>query len=128
MTRIDPGMPKAVIQRTAEIVYMEDGPREATKITMPPEYFEQYRQGYRCPACHAVQSVPFPEVCETVWKDTGDRCGFKIKTELERWLNQEFRGEDPLWPGRDKQDEFYAMEDERDDWIPRSGIWLPGKE
>ena len=128
MTRAAPGLSGAVVQRSAEATVVDGQLREATKITMPPELFEQYRQGYRCPKCHSLQSVAFPEECETVWRDTNERCGFKIKRDLGRWIEAEFKGEEELWPGRDQQEEAYAEQDERDDWTAKAGIWLPGKE
>jgi hypothetical protein len=125
MTRIDPGLTGAVLQPDAELHLTEEGWIRSMRITMPPELFDQYRSGYRCPRCHSVQSTAFPVECETVWRDTGERCGFPIKDKLNDWLEFEFRGEESLWPDRE---DALGDEREREDWQARNGIWIPGKE
>ena len=126
MTRIsNPGLAGAVIS-AGNRVYREDGDwRVEMNITMPPDLFEQYRQGYRCPACHSVQSRAFPEECETVWRDTGEKCGFPIKDRLNDWIEAEFQGEVSLWGDRDS---YIEDQREREDWVPKTGIWLPGDD
>ena len=121
MTRIDPGLNGAVVRPGDEAHLTEEGWVRPMKMTLSPEMFEQYRTGYRCPRCHSVQSTAFPEECETVWRDTGEKCGFRIKDEILAWLDFEFRGEETLWPER-------AEDEERKDWHERNGIWLPGDE
>ena len=125
MTRIEPGLTGAVMS-VGERIYPEDNQwRVEMNITMPPDLFEQYRQGYRCPVCHSVQSQAFPEECETVWRDTGEKCGFPIKDKLLDWLEQNFQGEVSLWPDRE---DAINDEREREDWVQKTGIWLPGDD
>ena len=121
----DPGLPGAVVRPGNEVHKTEEGWVVPMNITMPPELFEQYRQGYRCPACHSVQSTAFPERCETVWRDTGERCDFPIKDKLNDWLEFEFRGEETLWPDRE---DALGEDREREDWVKKTGIWLPGDD
>lgn len=114
--------------RTDDVAMYSDelgGWRSRVHVTMPPELFEQYRLGYRCPRCHSPQSQAMPEECETVWRDTGQRCGFKIKRDLHAWLNEEFEGEEELWPDREAE---LADQRERENFKKRSGIWLPGDD
>lgn len=99
----------------------KDGWRQRTHFTMPPELFEQYRLGRRCPACHSLQEREMPEECEVHWKD-GGKCGFKIRRDLPRWLAMEFEGEEALWPEQEHDTEL-------EDWVARNpGLWLPGDE
>lgn len=93
-----------------------------TKITMPPEIFEQYRQGWRCPSCHTVQDEARPILCKTVWKDTGERCGFPIRRRLDEWLEFNYRGSETLWPDHTDSD---AAEDEETFWVPKNGVLVP---
>jgi hypothetical protein len=120
----DPGLTGAVVRPGTEARLTDEGWHVPMNITMPPELFEQYRQGYRCPRCHSVQSEAFPEECEMVWRDTGQRCGFKIKDKLNDWLEFEFRGEESLWP--ENREDAINDDREREDWTARKGIWLPG--
>ena len=125
MTRIDPGLKGAVLRNTSTVHMTPTGPEAQVNITMPPELYEQYKQGWRCPSCHTVQDEQRPKVCKTVWKDTGERCGFPILERLGDWLAVNDRGEDELWPDFTDQD---ADEDERAAFTKRTGIWVPGKE
>lgn len=115
-------MPQAVLRPSNEVHITSRGPEVQTHMTVPPEVFEQYRQGWRCPSCHSVQDEAMPEVCKVVWRDTGERCGYRIREELPRWLALHFRGEESLWP--DRQDEIEEMR-ARDFWVPKSGIVVP---
>jgi hypothetical protein len=119
----DPGLTGAVLSSGNEAHLTGDGWVVPMKITMPPSLFEQYRQGYRCPRCHSLQSQAFPEVCETEWRDTGEKCGFEIKDKLNDWLEFEFRGEESLWPDRE---DAIDEDREREDWRKKTGIWIPG--
>jgi len=123
MARIEPGLKGAVVRTGSEAHQTPNGWEPQTDITMPPELFEQYRTGWRCPNCHTVQDEAFPKVCKTVWKDTGERCGFQIKDRINEWLEFNFRGEETLWPDHTHADED---EDERKYFQKRTGIWLPG--
>ena len=103
MTRIEPGMPHAVI-RTSKDLYVRDGELVlGWDLTTTPEIIEQFRQGYRCVKCYAVQSVAFPEVCEEVYKDGGG-CGYPMRAEQMWFLEREYRGEEPLWPNRQSEE------------------------
>ncbi len=122
----NPGLPGAVMRESPEARFVPgEGWHRPMDLILAPEQFEQYRTGYRCPRCHSVQSQAFPEECETVWRDTGEKCGFRIKDDLHKWLEFEFRGEETLWPDRED-----AINDdrEREDWTPATGIWLPGDD
>ena len=120
MTRVDPGLPGATVRHSNELFVEDDGKiRVGTKITMSPEQFEVYRQGYKCMCCHSVQSEPFPEVCETVWRDTGERCGFPMRREQMRRLEYEFQGEETLWPDFEDDDERARYD------LKSKGVWLP---
>jgi len=125
MTRIDPGLNGAVVRPGDEVHLTEEGWVRPMKMTLSPEQFEQFRAGYRCPRCFSVQSTAFPEECETIWRDTGEPCGFRIKDKLNDWLDFEFRGEETLWPDRED-----ALDDdrERESFRKRTGIWLPGDD
>jgi len=124
MTRIEPGMPEAVVRNSDELfVDSRDGELYlGTNITVTPEVFRQYVEGYRCISCHAVQSQAFPEVCEEVYKDGGG-CGFRMRERQSERVQQEFKGEDILWPER-------PVDEERMGWRPANGsrIWLPGRD
>lgn len=122
MTRIAPGMPKAVLRPSNEVHHTSRGPEVQTQMTVPPDYFEQYRQGWRCPSCHSVQDEAFPEVCKTVWRDTGEPCGYRIREWLPNWLRLNFQGEESLWP--DRTDEIEDLR-ERDYWTSKNGIVVP---
>lgn len=123
MTRIEPGMPNAVVRNSNQL-YVDSRDGElylGHNVTVTPDVFQQYVEGYRCIACHAVQSQAFPEVCEEVYKDGGG-CGFRMRDLQAERLQQEFQGEDILWPDR-------PVDEERQQWrpSPNSRIWLPGR-
>ena len=128
---IDPGLKGAVVRAAPEKHLTPRGWEAQPHITMPPELFEQYRQGWRCPSCHTVQDEALPKVCKTVWKDTGERCGYPIRDRLHEWLNVNFRGEETLWP--DREDEI-NQEREIEEWGYNKAlgngttIWLPGDD
>jgi len=122
MTRIAPGLTGAVLRTSREAHVTERGPEVQTDLIIPPELFEQYRQGWRCPSCHTVQDEARPKVCKTVWRDTGEHCGFPIRDKLDEWLQLNFRGEETLWPDHTDQ---YAAEDEEKFWVPQNGILVP---
>ncbi len=86
-------------------------------LAVPDEVVEQFRQGYRCMDCLAVQSQAFPEICEEVYKDGGG-CGFSIRTEQPDRFSQNFGGD------LDRFDNGEPQEDvERRAW--ELGIALP---
>lgn len=117
---IDRGMPDAVVEGSNEIMVVGGEPRQGTNVAISKDEFEQYRLGYRCRVCHGVQSVPFPEVCET--KDvtgSGWRCGYRMRDMQLADLERHHRGERRYGPS--EVDADY----EQEAWRPRSGIWLP---
>lgn len=120
-------MPDAVFLNSTE-VRAEDGrlmivPRKVVSA----EVAEQYRQGYRCMNCEAVQSQPFPEVCEEVYKDRPHpepcmcgqcRCGYSIRDQQPADFAREFAGEESLWPHPE-------IDRERERFERRTGLRLP---
>ncbi len=121
--RVEPGLPGAVVRNSDDLfVDRRDGELYlGTNVTVTPEVFEQFRQGIRCIACFAVQSQAFPEICEEVYKDGGG-CGFRMRERQSERIQQEFKGEDILWPDR-------PVDEERQEWRPsgNSRIWIPGR-
>ena len=122
MSRITPGMPDAVVRNSNQVfVDPRDGELYlGVNITVTPERFREYVEGVRCVACHARQSRAFPDVCEEVYKDGGG-CGFPMRTHQSERVQQEFGGEDVLWPEM-------PVDEEQEAWRPsgNSRIWLPG--
>lgn len=105
MSRIDPGMPNAVLRQSREVY----GDRLGVHLTVDPETFEQFRTGYRCLKCYAAQDSAFPERC-IEWY-----CRFPIREKQADLIHFEYRGEEELWPDREPMDN-------------PSGMWLPGQE
>lgn len=118
MTRIEPGIPNMVVLTSDEVKQDTDGRwYRMNEYVVPPEIVEQFRQGYRCMDCLAVQSQPFPEVCEERYRDGGG-CGYRMREyQPERFL-REFGGERELWP----DDE---VDREREAYERRTGLLLP---
>jgi hypothetical protein len=58
-----------------------------SRLTVSPEMMEQMWQGYRCAACLEPQDEAFPVRCAAVW------CGFPMRAEQRRRLEQDFVGE-----------------------------------
>lgn len=109
MTRIDPGIPNMVVLTGDRAYRDKDGDwRVENDLVVPPEVVEQFRQGYRCMECLAVQSTAFPDVCEEVYKDGGG-CGYRIRTEQPARFARDFGGDTELWPEleRDVERERY---------------------
>jgi hypothetical protein len=129
MTRIEPGMPEAVIRTSREVVTVAGEEHQAVELHLPdPERLEEYRQGYRCLQCHGVQTRPFPDRCTQRWVDAGHPddclcpacgCHYEIARLQTDRLSHEFAGEKDLWPTR-------TDDDDRLTWRPRNGIWVPG--
>jgi hypothetical protein len=122
-------MPEVVIRLGHELHGTDEHGREIQgyDLHLPdPSRLEEFRQGYRCIACLGVQSVPFPAVCEQVWRASPgfpeSRCGFEIRDRQMEVFNFKFEGYEDLWPNRKGLDD----EREREQWEPRNGIWLPG--
>lgn len=125
MTRIEPGMPQAVIRDSDMVTLESDGRLHIIpNITVPPEVFDQYREGYRCLRCQGVQEEAFPERC--IEGARFNACavpgGYEMRRLQSEDLANEFKGEDVLWPDMPEDEERAA-------WKPRgqSGIWVPGR-
>jgi hypothetical protein len=105
MTRIEPGMPDAVVLNDDKLYAWGDGTlRRGSNILLPKETIEQYRQGYRCIRCHGVQDEPFPRECQQPF------CRFPMRDRQLDLLAVEDGGEMDPWPNR------------------RTDMWLPGDE
>lgn len=118
MTRIQPGIPQMVVLTSDRATQDADGTwRRENDFVVPPETIEQFRQGYRCMECLAVQSQPFPAACEEVYKDGGG-CGYPIRTEQPERFARDFEGVTDLFP------EPAPRDVERERYEAR-GLWLP---
>lgn len=89
-------MPNAVVRESNAVYVTPDGRRHVMNdIVVNADQAEQYRQGYRCLACHhAPQPEPFPEFCCEPY------CRFPMREKQAERFNMEFRGEEDLWPTR----------------------------
>jgi hypothetical protein len=67
-------------------------------LTLTPEQFEQYRTGYRCLACHAVQETTFPEECLEPY------CRYPMAKKQIEELTATHQGEVDLWPDREEEE------------------------
>ena len=118
MSRLHPGLPGAIITSSNEVYRDPDGTlRLGHHLILTSEQFEEYRQGYRCLACHTVQDEPFPEVCKEVYKDGGG-CGYRMRDDQLRRIEFEFRGVEDLWHRDEEAERASRLED--------AGLWLPG--
>lgn len=118
MTRINPGIPNMVVLTSDRATVDKDGDiRFENDYVVPPEIVEQFRQGYRCMECLAVQSQPFPEVCEEVYKDGGG-CGYRIRFEQPDRFARDFEGVVELFP------DLEPVDVERQKY-ERTGLWTP---
>jgi hypothetical protein len=125
MARFERGIPDAIVENSNEVYIDEEGvPRSGVNLAVSAEVVEQYRQGYRCLKCQHVNSEPFPEVCEARDVSPGGRwrCGFRMREQQMQLFELQFQGEKyygptPLDPYREQW--------EREDWKPKTGIWLP---
>lgn len=122
MPRIAPGLAGAIVSTGNEAHRTRRGWVVPPHITLTAEQMESLRAGWLCPECWTTQDEAMPEVCKTAWRDTGERCGFRFREELHRWLEAHFRGEEDPWP--DRLDEIEA-EREQEMWTPRNGVYVP---
>ena len=128
MTRIKPGIPEMVVLTSDRVTRDDDGQgRIENDLVVPPQIVEQFRQGYRCMECLAVQSQPFPEYCEEVFKDRPHpepcKCGmcgcfYPIRAEQPARFARDFAGEGELWPDLE-------ADREREQFQRRTGIVIP---
>jgi hypothetical protein len=119
MSRIEAGIPNMVVLTSDHVMRTADGrTHRMNEYVVPPEIVEQFRQGYRCMDCLAVQDEPFPEVCQEVYRDGGG-CGYRMREyQTERFL-REFGGERALWADPEPVDR------EREAYERRTGLHLP---
>lgn len=118
MTRIEPGIPNMVVLTSDRATQDAEGNwRVENDFVVPPAIVEQFRQGYRCMECLAVQSQPFPPVCEERYKDGGG-CGYPIRAEQPERFARDFGGEQELFPGAE-------VDREREQFQRRTGIVVP---
>jgi hypothetical protein len=87
---------KGAVVRTSDIVYFKNGRGvRGIEMTVDPETFEQYRQGYRCIECHhAPQPEAFPVECVEPY------CRFRMRELQMRKIEAEYE-EVELWPERE---------------------------
>lgn len=120
---IRPGIPEMIVEMAPEEAYVVNGrPTMGVNKAVPPEVFEQYRQGYRCLACdHAPQPEPFPKECVEPY------CRYPMKRDQLRDLEFHDKGSQRYGPTPFSEiDEIFGEEDERTNFTKRTGIWLPG--
>lgn len=116
--KLHPGLPNAVVRQSRELYTKQGEVVSGVDITIPPELLDEYREGYRCLACHAVQRagdgmpVAFPEACVEPY------CRYPMKDEQPKRFEHQFQGHEELWP----EDRFEDIDMER---RSQSGIWLP---
>jgi hypothetical protein len=103
---------------------LDDGElRVAPEVISDRETIEQYRQGYRCLACHGVQDEPFPEVCKSRDVKGGTwACGYRMRDDQARRFEAEYGGEGYWGP---TPLDVFEEEREREAWVPKDGIYLP---
>lgn len=128
-------MSEIVVTSSDEVFVRRDGARCARPHWhLPPELYARVREGRRCPECQHEQPFAMPRRCHfgrdcsclesrdcdcdgSVW-----RCGVRIRDELARILEREYRGEEDLSP----PDAADVLDDERDYWRPHPlGIVVP---
>ena len=78
--------------------------------------FQAAEQGYLCVNCGEPLKEAFPDQCPV--------CRFNVKRDQIMLLNREHQGDrdmgpSPAWKALDETRE-------REDWVPATGIWLPG--
>lgn len=110
-----------IIEGSNEIIRVEGELRQGVNVAMSPELFEEYRTGRRCLRCHGVQDEAMPEVCKSRDLTGSWRCGFRIRDDQLRYLENEHKGEQRYGPSPDDDYDY-----ERKTWAKKTGIWLPG--
>jgi hypothetical protein len=128
MTRIHPGLPVKAVGSGNRYTVNDDRRMVETVVEVGPEVWEQYRTGYRCVRCHAVQEEPFPERC--IESQYGI-CHFPIRERQLEELEWSFVG-DVTHPGDPEVDwEKWDAEEGQQIWTPSpeapppDQIWLP---
>lgn len=93
---------------------------QESRLTLSPEWIEELWQGYRCAVCLERQDEAFPKRCRASW------CGFPIRDEQRRQLEQDFVGQLPgLVSGFPLDRELAHLEEEH---FVKKGSVTPGKE
>lgn len=123
MTRINPGLPEAVVRASAELVADSGELRHTINWTVTPETIQEFRQGYRCAlpphGCGAAQHEAFPAKCIEPY------CNFNLKRDLIPWLERHFAGEEDLWPDESRPVPFEERMEQHRFYANKAGIVLP---
>ena len=128
MARPKPGFPPGTIFENSNRVYRDSEGRlmVAAEVITDRDTVEQYRQGYRCLACHGIQDEPFPEVCKVKDVKGGSwACGYRMRGDQARRFEAEYGGEGYWGP---TPLSVFDEEREREAWTPKTQILLPGQD
>ena len=89
-----------------------------SRLTLSPEWMDQIWKGYRCAVCLELHGESFPEACRF--------CGFPMKAEQRRQLEQDFVGQQPpsLAGFSMEREQAYL---EREHYMKKGSV-TPGKE
>jgi hypothetical protein len=116
MVRFNPGLEAGFAEESVAVD--ENGVRHrVVNWVLSPAEYEQVRQGYRCLHCMEPFTAAFPERCGL--------CGFRVRAEQVARLENDFLGTH-MYGAVD--DDRGMDERERREWVPRSGIWVPGRD
>lgn len=126
MSRINPSLGEVIFEDSNEVYVSGGQPRRGVNVVVGEDVVEQYRTGYRCLRCHGIQDEPFPEVCKARDLTGTWRCGFEMRDNQIRFLENEHRGSEWYGPSPDLRD-VWDDQDERENFQKRTGIWVPGK-
>lgn len=88
------------------------------EVALERDTYLQLRQGYMCANCYEPLDAPFPEVCSL------PGCGFKVKDDQVRFLEERFGGERWIGPSKALIERLQTPPE-----TPRpknSTIWVPG--
>lgn len=126
MTRIEAGMPAAVVQSSDEVYVDADGElRHGLHVTLPAGNVEQIRQGYRCIMCFAAQPSEAPVECVEPY------CRYPIRERQQAEFHRQFGGGEDLWPNRTwESEEAEARAELQAHRARKEGVkvWTPGGE
>jgi len=117
---LERGMPRAVVRPSRELYRKGDEIVRGNDITIPPDQLAEFKDGYRCIKCLAAQivggmPVAFPENCIEPY------CGFPMRAEQPKVFEQQYEGEEELWP----EDRFGDPDEYEREQARERGIWLP---
>jgi hypothetical protein len=91
-------------------------------LEMPPEYVEQYRQGYRCIQCHhGPQREAFPKECMEWY------CKFPMRERQIEMFEQMFGGDVTPEPAEEPELEELWLPPQREEGeeLADDDLWLP---